>query len=318
MLTSIVIPVRDEDPRMLRDTLAGIRTTTRHLPVEIVVVDDGSVYPIEPISLGDARLLRHPSPRGVSVSRRAGAMLAAGDLLVWLDAHMTFGPNWLQQIAVQAHAGALVCSPFWNYDLTECLCWGADFSWNPVREYRAGKSPGFGVRHRVQRPEGAAVEVPMVIGACYAMRRETYERLGGFCPHFKVWGVDEQDISGRAWISGMRVLCAVHAQVGHHSRTSFPYPVQFEHLEFNQSVMIRSLFQRATIDRLEPAFHPIAPDAAAWLAATDLTAWRNLVQRRRTMTDAAFLERFVPDLAPAPSRKAKSRPKRRAGKAQSS
>jgi hypothetical protein len=318
MLASIIIATRDEEPRMLQDTLAGLRATTSALHTELVVVDDASVTPIDPTTLGDARLLRHPAPRGVCESRRAGAMLAAGDVLVWLDAHMTFGPHWLQQLMLQAHDDTLVCSPFWTYDLKDCMCWGADFVWNPARDYAAGKSPGIGLRHRVERPAAAAVEVPMVIGACYAMRREAYERLGGFCPHFKVWGIDEQDMSARAWMCGMRVICATHVQAGHYSRNQFPYPVQFEHLEFNQLVMIRSLFERETVERIESAFQPIPSAAEAWLDATDLTPWRKSVQRRCEMTEAQFFERFLPDLAtPEPTAKPKSKPKRRGGKEQS-
>lgn len=316
MLTSIIIAARNEDPLMLQETLSRLRSTTGSLLTEIIVVDDASITPIDPTSLGDARLLRHPAARGVSESRRNGAMLAAGDFLVWLDAHMSFGPLWLQQLLVQCHADSLVCSPFWTYDLKDCMCWGADFGWNAVRDYTAGKSPGLTLRHRVEPPTAAVSEVPAVIGACYAMRRDAYERLGGLCPHFKIWGVDEQDISARAWMSGLRVVCATHAQVGHYSRNQFPYPIQFEHLEFNQLVMIRSLFQRDTVARLEAEFHPIPRVTEDWLAATDLTAWRRSIQRRRTITDADFFARFLPALA-APEPSLKGKPKRRAGKGRS-
>jgi hypothetical protein len=297
MLTSIVIAARDEDPRMLEETLAGVRATTGHLRTEVIVVDDASVVPIASASVGDARLLRHPLPRGVCESRRAGATLAAGEVFVWLDAHMSFGPHWLEQMLVQARADTLVCSPFWSYGLEDCLCWGADFVWNGVRDYSTGQSPGFGLRHRVERPAAAAVEVPMAIGACYAMRREVYETLGGFCPHFRVWGIDEQDMSARAWMAGLRVVCATHAQVGHYSRSAFPYEVQFDHLEFNQLVMLRSVFGRETIGRLETAFDPVTPQVEEWLASTDLAAWRRGVKRRRKMTDDAFFRKFVPELA---------------------
>jgi GT2 family glycosyltransferase len=310
MSTSIIIATRDEDPQMLEATLASLRATTGHLVTEVIVIDDASITPVSPASVGDARLLRHPVARGACESRRAGAMLASGELLVWTDAHMTFGPHWLEQLLVQARGDTLVCSPFWSYDLKDCLCWGADFVWNAVRDYGAGKSPGFGLRHRVERPSAAAVEVPMMIGACYAIRRDAYEKLGGFCPHFKIWGIEEQDMAARAWMSGMTVVCATHAQVGHYSRSAFPYSVQFDHLEFNQLVMIRSLFDKETIERLEAAFHPIPPQVEAWLAATDLAPWRRGVQRRRKVSDAEFFKRFVPELAA-------SKTKRRGGKGRS-
>ncbi|MGC2614864.1 MAG: glycosyltransferase [Terracidiphilus sp.] len=299
MPTSIIITARDEDPGMLKATLEGLRATTPGLPIEVIVVDDGSTLPIESRAIGDARLIRHPTPRGVCESRRIGAQLAAGDVLVWLDAHMSFGKNWLAQLLVQTHTDSLVCSPFWSYDLKDCLCWGADFTWNGERNLASGKSPGFGVHHRVEPPQAAAVEVPMVIGACYAMHREAYSRLGGFCPHFKVWGIDEQDMSARAWMARLSVVCATHVQVGHFSRKAFPYPVNFEHLEFNQLVMIRSLFDSHTAKQLEAPFQPMLPVVESWLSDLDLIPWRKSVQRRRKISDREFFARFVPPLEKA-------------------
>src|SRR5262249_17211402 len=154
---------------------------------------------------------------------------------------------------------------------------GADFAWNDSRDYTVQKYPGFGLRHRTERPDGLLVNVPMAIGACYMMRRDAYERLGGFCPHFRVWGIDEQDVSARAWIGGFGVSCVTQAKVGHLCRDRFPYPVEFDHLEYNQLVMLRSLFEPATRERMERCFHPVSETVAGWLAGIDLTAWRKTV-----------------------------------------
>jgi len=323
MLVSIIITARDEDPRILQATLEGLHATTRHIATDVIVIDDGSTKAVVPEGAfreRRVRLLRNPDPLGVCESRRTGALLARGEWMVWLDAHMNFGEGWLEQMLVQSNPGSVVCSPFWSYDFQTCMCWGADFAWVPTRNYHEGKYPGFAVRHRTEKPETAAAEVPMVIGACYAMDRETYDALGGFCPHFRVWGIDEQDLSARAWMAGVRVVCATHAQVGHYVRQSFPYPVQFEHLEFNQAVMFRSVFEQATIKRLEGYFEP-PPVVESWLAATDLTEWRKSVQRRRKMNDAEFFARFIPELAdelpPKTPRAGKTPAKRRAGKARS-
>jgi glycosyltransferase involved in cell wall biosynthesis len=309
MLVSIIIASRDEEPDVLDATLARLLETTTAFDIDTIVVDDGSRVPVNCGSL-PARVLRHPESVGTCGSRRAGALLAEGEVLVFLDAHMSFGPHWLEQLVLQAGPDSLLCSAFWSYNLQECHCWGADFEWNAVRDYGSNRYPGFGVRHRTDPPAHATVEVPMVIGACYAMRREAYQHLGGFCAHFRVWGLDEQDISARAWMAGMRVLCATHAKVGHLTRRAFPYRVQFEHLEFNQVVMLRSLFERATVDRLSPHFDPLPPLVETWLPGVDLTAWRKSIQRRRKLSDAEFFARFVPALAD-------TAPKRRAGRARS-
>ena len=313
MTVSIVITVRDEDPDVLAATLAGLHATTRHLQPEIVVVDDGSLVPVR-CSEPRVRLLRNPQPMGVAPARRAGARLAEGDVLVWLDAHMSFGNGWLEQMLVQAQSGALLCSPFWSYDLSDCMCWGADFVWCPDRDYAAQRYPGFGLRHRVEWPKHAVVEVPMVIGACYAMQRRSYDRIGGFNPLFRVWGIDEQDISARAWLGGCGVACVVNARVGHLTRQAFPYPVQFEHLEFNQAVMLETVFSRATVERLRPHYQPLPQTSREWLAAINLESWRARLQRARRMTDDNFFARFIPELRLAQTTARKS-PTRRSASA---
>jgi glycosyltransferase involved in cell wall biosynthesis len=296
MLVSIVIPARNEDPAVLDATLAGIERTTRHLPVEVIVVDDGSNVPV---TCGQRRVtvLRHWQPLGASGARHSGTALAHGDVLVFVDAHMSFGDHWLEQILLQIHHDALLCSPYWTYDLKDCLCWGADFQWNTTRDYAAQQYPGLGWRHRTEPQSHPLVEVPLLIGACYAMRREVYDRMGGYSPHLRIWGVEEQDLSARAWMAGFSVACATQVKVGHLVRNAFPYPVLFDHLEFNQLVVIRGLFERETIEVLERDFEPIPDEVTAWLAETDLSRWRAAIQRRRKMTDAVFFARFLPDVA---------------------
>jgi hypothetical protein len=296
MLVSIIITSRDEDEAVLEATLGRLRESTRHLTTDTVIIDDGSRVPVR-VPCTEARLVRNDQPLGVCPSRRQGACLAAGDVLVWLDAHMSFGASWLEQMLVHLDGESLLCSPFWSYDLRDCLCWGADFVWNSARDYNAQKYPGFGLRHRTDPPAHLVVDVPMVIGACYIMRRDAYERMGGFCPHFRIWGIDEQDMSARAWIAGFRVRCVTEAKVGHLCRGQFPYAVEFNHLEFNQMVMVRSIFGRRTRERIERHFDPLPPRVAEWLDQTDLSSWRAAVQRPRRMTDAEFLARFTPELS---------------------
>ena len=295
MLVSFIITARDEDPHILDATLAGLRATAGQFATETLIIDDGSLIPIHPRD--GTRVLRNASPLGVSPARRIGAEIAIGEILVWLDAHMSFGPHWLEQMLVQSGTGAFLCSPFWSYDLQECHCWGANFVWNPSRNYDSQKVPGFALAHRVHEPpSGLTVEVPMAVGACYMMRRDAYRRLGGFSPHFRIWGLDEQDMSTRAWIAGCGVRCVTQARVGHLTRNAFPYPVQFEHLEFNQAVMLRSVFEPQTVRRLEQHSQPLPAAVENWLADTDLAGWRETVQRSRRLTDAEFFARFVPEL----------------------
>jgi GT2 family glycosyltransferase len=291
---SFIITARNEPTLVLAATIDQLLTTSTGHQREIVVIDDASETPVLCPSEG-ITLIRNPAPLGVARARRQGATVAAGDVLVWLDAHMTFAHDWLDRMLEHVESGSLLCSAYWNYEQSICYGCGADFTWCSGRNYALRRSPGFGLRHRRPRLGRGAVDVPMAVGACYMLLRRSYDALGGFCPFFRVWGVDEQDISARAWMAGLGVQCVVDCRVGHLCRSAFPYPVHYDHLEFNQLVMLRSLFDAATVKAVETCFDPVSAQVRGWLDETDLGPWRTAIQSRRCHSDAEFFRRFLPE-----------------------
>lgn len=291
---SFVLVSRNELDGHLEATVQGVvASSTRH-EIEIIVIDDGSSAPVT-LDRHGVRVLRNPSSIGTCQSRRLGVSASTGDVIVSMDAHMSFAPDWLDQMLVHVDSGSLLCAAWWDYELTRPLCWGADFLWCGERDYHAGRCPGLGFRHRTDFPGDAAVEVPMLIGACYMMLRTSYEKLGGFSPFFRTWGKLEQDLSTRAWIAGLGVKCVPAARVGHFSRTKFPYPVRWEDIEFNQVATARTAFEEPTAHLFEQLLQPLSPEVQDWLDATDFREWRNAIQSKREMSDAEFFRRFVPD-----------------------
>lgn len=291
---SFVVTARDEPQPVLEATLDGLLATSAPYSREVIIVDDGSPTPVS-FAHPDALIVRHETPIGVPRSRRHGLSVASGDVLVWMDAHMSFAPDWLEYMLAHVESGSLLCAAWWDYVLTRPLCWGAEFIWRHERNYAAGYCPGFDLRHRTIPPAAGAVEVPMVIGACYMMLRQSYEKIGGFSPFFRVWGKADQDISIRSWIAGLGVKCVTGARVGHLSRKKFPYPVRWEDIEFNQLALIKAAFENQNVRAMEELLQPLPADVRTWLTETDFTAWRALVQSTRRMSDAEFFRRFVPE-----------------------
>ncbi|MGI5148115.1 glycosyltransferase [Plantactinospora sp. CA-294935] len=292
-MISFVICARDERPDVLRRTVDGLRATSPGREREIVVVDDGSVEPVGSLGPG-VEIVRNTVPAGVSRARRQGFALAGGDVLVCLDAHMTFDRNWLSLMLDHVDSGALLCASFWDYERTVGGFYGADFEWCGERDYAAGRSPGFRPRHRVRHPGPGAAEVPMVLGACYMILRSGYHTLGGFSPLFRVWGADEQDLSARAWLAGLGARCVADARVGHLSRKTFPYPVYYDHVEFNQLAFLRSVFEHRTVEVLQRPFEPLSDPVRTWLAEAGIGQWRTVVQRARRLTDRELFARIMP------------------------
>ena len=291
---SIIIATRDESPPVLEATIDGLLETTAGYDRRIVVVDDGSLVPVT-LEKPKVLVIRNPLPIGVQQSRRYAASHVDGDVLVVVDAHMSFAADWLESMLGHVGSGSLLCAAWWDYNLSRPLCWGADFVWCGNRDYKAGRIPGFAFRHRTKFPGDGAVEVPMAIGACYMMLRESYEKLGGFSPFSRVWGKTEQDLSARAWITGLGVKCVTGAHVGHLSRTKFPYRVRWEDIEFNQVAMVRTVFQEPVARAIEQMLQPLPTDVQDWLSQVNFSQWRQLVQSHRQISDEEFFRRFVPD-----------------------
>jgi glycosyltransferase involved in cell wall biosynthesis len=292
---SFIITSRAEEPALLASTINGLLETTNQSDREIIVIDDGSSIPVVCLQ-GEILLIRHPEPIGVSRSLRRATEMASGDIFVWLDAHMTFAPDWLDQMLAYVDSGSLLCSAFWNYEQTVRHCFGAKFVWCGERDYMKQRNPGLAFDHLTEFPGSGCVEVPMVIGACYMMLRDSYERLGGFSPLFRIWGCNEQDMSARAWLMGVGAKCVTEARVGHFDRKRFPYTVKFEHLEFNQLMILRTVFEESTIEVLEEFFKPIPPLVQEWVNQENWIAWRKVVQSSRQISDAEFFRRFLPDI----------------------
>lgn len=291
---SFIIATRNEAAPVLEATVDGVLATSERYEREILVVDDASQEPVR-LSRPDVRVVRHTEAMGIARSRRHGAGLTDGDVLVWLDAHMSFAPDWLECMLAHAGSGSLLCATFWNYALTKPLCWGADFVWSSERNYATGLTPGFALRHRTRCPGDGAVDVPVDIGACCMMLRESHEKMGGFSPFFRVWGTNEQDLSARAWITGRGVKCVTNARVGQIMRTAFPYPVAWEDIEFDRFAMVRTVFEERTVTALEEVMKPAPRKVQQWLDQTDFSSWRSLVQAQRQMSDDEFFRRLVPD-----------------------
>jgi glycosyltransferase involved in cell wall biosynthesis len=290
---SFAVVARNEPPELLIATLDGLISTGGGHLREIVLVDDGSDVPVY-LNRPAVFVVRNDVPIGTSQARRQAASLTSGEVLVSIDAHMQFAPNWLDEMLLHVDTGSLLCAAWWDYALTRALCWGADFLWCGERDYTTGRLPGLAFRHRTNEPGMNAPEVPMLIGACYMMLRSSYEKLGGFSPFFRTWGKLEQDLSARAWILGLGVKCIPSAHVGHFSRAKFPYKVRWADIEFNQLATIRTVFHEPTARLFEQLMQPMPPEVQAWANKTDFADVQRLIQSRRELSDADFFRRFVP------------------------
>lgn len=299
---SFVIASRNENPDTIDATVQGILATTYYGNWrEVIVVDDCSDQRYS-YQHPNVVVLRNPEPLGACRSRRRGCAAAAGDVLVSLDAHMSFAPGWLEEMLKYVDTGALLTPPWMNYRQSSVYHWGCRFGWQGHRDNKVSQIAGLQYiglyEPAIMKP---ILDVPMVIGACYVMRKDAYEAIGGWNPLYSIYGSEEQDISARSWLLGNGVKCVTGARVGHLDRDTTnitPFEIQRKHFEHNQAVMIKSLFEPETTRILEDFIEPMSLEVKESLAKVDIEGWRDLIQRRRRMSDAEFFKRFLKSESP--------------------
>lgn len=211
---SVIVSVLNEGDR-LRETIASVLAADVR-PVEVVVVDDGSTDGCANALDGPAdggtslRVLRR-AHEGIAGARGFGASVAAAPILVFLDAHCTVDGQWLEPLVDLAdrHDGFLAVPAIANTKRPADLGCGAQLV-NDLLSYQWIT--------RVPPPS----EVPIAPGGCFALRRETLHDLGGFAAMRDV-GLEDVELSLRAWRLGSTILTAPESLVLHDFRRESPY-----------------------------------------------------------------------------------------------
>src|SRR5579859_3827060 len=172
MRLSAIVPTHDR-PEALRACLETLRAQEIASDrFEIVVVDDGSTSDIAAVVAsvagGSMRCERQPLG-GLNAARNRGAAAATGDVLAFLDDDTLVSPNW---------AAAMLAT----FELPECAAVGGRVElalagpappWLAVRRYYLAEYDLGPAAHWLEGD-------PVPVGANCAVRRDAFERLGGF------------------------------------------------------------------------------------------------------------------------------------------
>lgn len=282
---SIVVVAHNEGENLFRSVAALRRTTPPG--TEIVVVDDRSTDgSVEAMAAAhrDVAVVRAQARLGVAGARNVGADVATGDVVVFSDAHVDPSEGWLPPLldALQdpevGEVAPTVC------DMHDRAVRGFGFTW-----------PDLGMRVQWLRDVPAtSTDVPFICGCFLAIRRATFDELGGFDDGLVRWGSEDAELSLHVWRRHLRCVVVPEAVVAHLFRPAFGYAVEWEHTLHNilrvATVHFPNDILAATLDRFRD--HAAFPAAVARLDLADTQERRQRLDRQDSRDGRAFLRRF--------------------------
>lgn len=287
-MLSVVIPALNEGVH-LRSTVESLRATVPD-DTEIIVVDDDS-------NDGCADFLRSANPTatllepeeppvrlGAPQARNKGARAARGELIIFTDAHMQFPAGWAEPLAqVLDNPSVGAAAP-------------------AISVLGSPENKGFGLRWHDRQlgvewlPSRASepYDVPLLPGACFALRRDLFVECGGFDVGLSRWGLEDSELSLRLWTRGYDLCMVPEVDVAHLFRERHPYAVDWDDLLFNTLRVAWMHFSDRRLTIVIDALKPYSgfANALSRLADSDAGERRTELRTNRARDDDAYFRRF--------------------------
>jgi hypothetical protein len=187
---SIVVPVYD-GAATLGECLAALVAST--MPGdEIIVVDDGSTDRSADLArdVGVA-VVRLPGNRGPAAARNAGARIARGDVLLFVDADVVLAADAVARVRATLAARPELAAMFGSYD-------DRPRAETVVSQYR-------NLLHRYVHQQGSPEAFSFWAG-CGAVRRAAFAEVGGFDERAWRWSIEDIELGYRLRAAGHRIF----------------------------------------------------------------------------------------------------------------
>ncbi|WP_266183435.1 glycosyltransferase [Dyella humicola] len=199
---SVIIPTYGKLPY----TLACLRSIARHgaqAPFEVIVVDDAAsdedVSPLQQIE--NLRLLRNPRNLGFGGSCNAGAAMARGEYLLFLNNDTQVTPGWLDELlacfddARCGIAGSRLAYPDGRLQEAGAIVYANGEAWNYGR-FEDRDDPRLLYRRDADYVSGAALMIDARL----------FASVGGFDPRYSPAYCEDMDLAFAVRAAGRRVI----------------------------------------------------------------------------------------------------------------
>ncbi|NXN39818.1 GALT5 acetylgalactosaminyltransferase, partial [Rhinoptilus africanus] len=233
--TTIIMCFVDEVwSTLLRSVHSVLGRSPPHLIEEVILVDDFSTKEYLKEKL-DTYMLQFPKVKilhlqerhGLIRARLAGAEIAKGAVLTFLDSHVECNVGWLEPLLERWHFSQEcdselvipIFSPF-SYMTVDnfqrgIFTWPMNFGWRQIPQEVVEKN---------KIKETDIIRCPVMAGGLFSIDKKYFFELGAYDPGLDVWGGENMEISFKVRLSGQPVphACSPPAWLGNDNPYSFP------------------------------------------------------------------------------------------------
>lgn len=293
---SVVIPVRNEGPRLHAAVSSIVAGRSTRFPLQIVLVDDASsdgccdgLSSTWSASEDLVRVDVLPLPRwsGIPAARNAGAAAAESPVLFITDANVLFPPDWDLPIRARIAPNRVLCATIADID-------------SHFRGYGCALLlPSMGVDWiRDPRQYGGYVPVSPCSGT--AITADLFRRSGGYDTAMPIYGAAEPEFSVRLWLCDAEIISMPDLILQHRFRPpserqpfldaigkiSLQNYLRFGMLYLDQQRIVQMLhyYSQQSPSHFAEALHS--------LSAGEVWQRRKLLEERLPVRFTSFVDRF--------------------------
>lgn len=245
-LLTAIIPFLNEGVEIER-TVACIRETAGE-QVDIMLINDCSEDETDYESVAhqyNAHYYCNDERNGVARSRDRGVDSCTTPYFILFDGHMRFYHNNWWNIVTEAlnendrAVYCLKCFPLdEQFQLMDINSMGASIN---MEENTGGGILNPQWRYVDHTPEERLIQIPCVLGACYALSKRYWQYIKGL-NGLRTYGCDEAYLSLKTWMEGGKCLLLKEINVGHIYRDKPPYAMIATDTIYNKLLMAETMF----------------------------------------------------------------------------